>query len=133
LTGDEQNNLCGEVFIIRQIMSGKRKHEEVEGVHSSRQAQVYDSVSSQNPAKKPRRKGPHVPQKQRHDSSVNTIKKRIRDVTRRLQRSQNLPANVRVDDERALAAYNHDLASAEEEKIRQKMIRKYHMVRFFGA
>jgi hypothetical protein len=70
--------------------------------------------------------------KQAHASSVNTIKKRIRDVTRKLERAEDLPANVRVDDERALATYQQELAAADAEKTRQKMIKKYHMVRFFG-
>ena len=43
-----------------------------------------------------------------------------------------MPPNVRVEDERALAGYEQELAAAEAEKIRQKMITKYHMVRFFG-
>ncbi len=65
-------------------------------------------------------------------SSINPLKKRIRDVTRLLERSENLPANVRVDNERALAVYRGELAAAQEEKQKQKMIKKYHMVRFFG-
>ena len=75
---------------------------------------------------------PPILKKQAHASSVNTIKKRIRDVKRRLERSQNLPATIRVEDERALATYEQELAAADEEKTRQKMIKKYHMVRFFG-
>ena len=71
-------------------------------------------------------------ERQSHASSVNAIKKRIRDVSRRLERADDLPANVRLDDERALAAYEQELAAAEVEKNRQKMIKKYHMVRFFG-
>jgi hypothetical protein len=63
---------------------------------------------------------------------VNAIKKRIRDVTRKLERAEDLPANLRIEDERALATYQQELASAQAEKTRQKMIKKYHMVRFFG-
>jgi len=80
---------------------------------------------------KPRKFEPPVYKKQAHASSVNAIKKRIRDVTRRLERSENAPADKKLEDERALAAYQQELASAEAEKIRQKMIKKYHMVRFF--
>jgi hypothetical protein len=75
---------------------------------------------------------PPIFKNQTHAWSVNAIKKRIRDIKRRLKRSQNLPATIRVEDERALAAYKQELAAAGEEKIRQKMIKKYHMVRFFG-
>ncbi|KAL3425980.1 rRNA-processing protein efg1 [Phlyctema vagabunda] len=112
-------------------MSSKRKQpdsENEEVVHSSRQQQVFGNPK---PAKKLRKSEPAAFKKQAHASSVNAIKKRIRDVTRRLERSEDLPANVRIEDERALAAYQQDLAAADAEKIRQKMIKKYHMVRFF--
>lgn len=114
-------------------MAGKRKHDDSdarEAVHESRQFQVYGD--DPNPAKKPRRHEPKVHKKQAHASSVNDIKRRIRDVTRRLERVEDLPANVRIEDERALAAYQQELAAAEAEKTRQKMIKRYHMVRFFG-
>ena len=99
-------------------------------VHASRQYQVYGQKPK--PARKHQRTEPPVYRKQAHASSVNAIKKRIRDVTRKLERSDDLPANVRIEDERALAAYQQELSAAETEKMRQKMIRKYHMVRFFG-
>jgi len=110
-------------------MATKRPHSVMDVVHPSRQAQVPGSA---RPSKKPRRMQPPIFKKQTHASSVNAIKKRIRDVKRRLERSQNLPATIRVEDERALAAYEQELAAADGEKTRQKMIRKYHMVRFFG-
>jgi rRNA-processing protein Efg1 len=111
----------------------KRKYQETvsqEVVHASRKSQVYGTPSK--PTKKPRRFEPPVQRKQAHASSVNAIKKKIRDLTRKLERAEGLPADVRAEDERALAAYQQELASAEAEKIRQKMIKKYHMVRFFG-
>jgi hypothetical protein len=114
-------------------MSTKRKHEESEPqshVHSSRQFLVPGSKPAK---KKPRRfEPPAAPKVQAHASSVNAIKKRMRDVRRRLERADGLPANVRDEDERALAAYEQELAEADAEKMRQKMIKKYHMVRFFG-
>ena len=82
--------------------------------------------------KKRKVKSPHL-KKQIHVSSINSIKTRIRDTKRRLERSKNLPATVRVEDERALDMYEQELAEAEEEKLRQKMIKRYHMVRFFGT
>lgn len=111
-------------------MSTKRKYDDQSTdqptIHSSRQAQVPGS----NPpvSKKPRRIEPPT---KAHVSSVNGIKKRIRDITRKL-RAENLPADVRVENERALAMYEQELETAQAEKIRQKMISKYHMVRFFG-
>ena len=65
-------------------------------------------------------------------AALNPIKAKIRDVTRLLERSENLPAGVRIEKERALAGYRQDLEQAETEKRRQQMISKYHMVRFFG-
>lgn len=112
-------------------MAPKRKlsdSDAPEVVHPSRQVQVYGDEPK--PAKK-RKSEPAFNKKQAHASSVNTIKKKIRDTTRKLERAQDLPADVRVENERALAAYQQELASAEAEKIRQKMIKKYHMVRFF--
>ncbi|KZF22217.1 hypothetical protein L228DRAFT_283385 [Xylona heveae TC161] len=67
---------------------------------------------------------------QRH-VSVNGLKKKIRDVSRLLERSENLRADIRIEYERALAASKHELATAEADRRRQKMIKKYHMVRFF--
>lgn len=111
-------------------MGTKRTHDEAEGVHSDRRVNIISNEPK--PSKKPRKTGPSVPRKQVHDHSVNAIKKRIRDVRRRLERAKDLPANIRVEDERALAAFEQELAAAEEEGIRQKMIKKYHMVRFVG-
>lgn len=65
-------------------------------------------------------------------TSVNRIKGKLRDVTRTLERSKNLPADIRIEKERALAGYKTDLENAEKEKRKQQMIKKYHMVRFFG-
>ncbi|KAL8714257.1 MAG: hypothetical protein Q9220_001986 [cf. Caloplaca sp. 1 TL-2023] len=63
--------------------------------------------------------------------SVNALKSKIRDVTRVLQHAQELPLDIRIEKERALAGYKQDLEKAQIEKERQRMIKKYHMVRFF--
>ncbi|KAJ5038396.1 uncharacterized protein L3040_007259 [Drepanopeziza brunnea f. sp. 'multigermtubi'] len=114
-------------------MAPKRKYEESEApevVHPSRQFQVPGSIPK--PAKKFRRfEQPAEYKKQMHASSVNAIKKRMRDVTRKLERTEYSSAEKKLEDERALAAYQQEYAEAEAEKIRQKMIKKYHMVRFF--
>ena len=65
-------------------------------------------------------------------AAINPIKAKIRDVIRLLKRSDNLPAGVRIEKERALAGYKQDLQQAQAEKRKQHMISKYHMVRFFG-
>lgn len=113
-------------------MSGKRSHDQLEGIHESRKNQLYEDGAIKPPPQKKRREGPPKIRKQVHASSVNAVKKRIRDVTRLLSRGDDLPADVRLENERALAAYKQELAEADEEKVRQRMIKKYHMVRFFG-
>lgn len=64
--------------------------------------------------------------------SINALKEKVRDLTRMLDHSKNLPANVRLEKERALAGYQSDLEAAQSEKRRSDLIKKYHMVRFFG-
>lgn len=64
--------------------------------------------------------------------SVNLLKSKIRDLTRALQHS-DLPADIRVEKERALAGYEQDLENALKEKRKRELIGKYHMVRFFGT
>ncbi|KAL8933151.1 MAG: hypothetical protein Q9216_006498 [Gyalolechia sp. 2 TL-2023] len=63
--------------------------------------------------------------------SVNALKSKIRDVTRLLEHAHDLPLEVRIEKERALAGYRQDLEKAQYEKERQRMIKRYHMVRFF--
>ncbi|POR34036.1 rRNA-processing protein efg1 [Tolypocladium paradoxum] len=58
-------------------------------------------------------------------------KKRVRNIERLLQRKQDLPANVRNDLERELAAHRVDIADKGFQRKRSAMISKYHMVRFF--
>ncbi|UNI14343.1 rRNA-processing protein efg1 [Purpureocillium takamizusanense] len=58
-------------------------------------------------------------------------KKRVRNIQRLLQSKADLPANVRNDLERELAALRSDVADRAFQKKRSAMIAKYHMVRFF--
>ena len=69
---------------------------------------------------------------QEHTESVNSLKGKIRDLVRLLKRDI-LPADVRVEKERALDGYKADLQRLEEEKEKKTMIGKYRMVRFFGT
>lgn len=104
----------------------------------------YDSEGGVNDTRKPAKHAQHRPAKsirpnpsnpyfaQPAASALNPIKAKIRDVTRLLERSHNLPAGVRIEKERALAGYRQDLEQAKAEKRKQQMISKYHMVRFFG-
>lgn len=65
-------------------------------------------------------------------ASINGLKSKIRDLTRMLNHAQDLPAGVRIEKERALAGYQQDLEKTKAVQHRQHMIKKYHMVRFFG-
>ncbi|KAI9791664.1 MAG: 18S rRNA maturation protein [Piccolia ochrophora] len=78
-----------------------------------------------------RRKRPTLQPGASSKSSINTLRREIRSITRLLAHSQDLPADVRMENERALAAYNQEVEAVEQENRRQKMIKKYHMVRFF--
>ncbi|KAL8694805.1 MAG: hypothetical protein Q9224_003498 [Gallowayella concinna] len=66
-----------------------------------------------------------------NSTSINALKSNIRNVSRVLGHTQSLPLDVRIEKERALAGYKQDLETAQHEKERQRMIKKYHMVRFF--
>lgn len=78
--------------------------------------------------KRARQNGPETP----HPSTaVNNLKRKIRDVSRALERSEHMPADIRVEKERALVGYRQDLEASEYEKRKRTMIKKYHMVRFF--
>lgn len=95
-------------------------------VHPSRQDQVPDE---------PRRKR----QKPEHASSksfkkahpVNDLKSQVRSLKRLLERNDDLPANVRVEKERALQSAQHELEETQRAKKRSEMIGKYHKIRFF--
>lgn len=110
-------------------MGAKRPHASEGGVGDTRTSGKH---AQSRPA---RHKRPNIANPQSAQSAaaaVNPIKAMIRDVTRLLERSNNLPAGVRIEKERALAGYRQDLEQAETEKRKQQMISKYHMVRFFG-
>ena len=77
-----------------------------------------------------RRKRNKAPLDSSHPS-VNLLKSKIRDLTRALEHA-DLPADVRVEKERALAGYAQDLENALEEKRKRELIKRYHMVRFVG-
>jgi len=61
--------------------------------------------------------------------TTNTIKSTIRSLRRLLDR--DLPADVRVEKERALQTAEHELAATEKAKVRSDLIARYHKPRFF--
>lgn len=64
-------------------------------------------------------------------TSVNELKRRIRDVKRLLNKG-TLPPDARIVQERALAGYEQDLADETARRDRSHLISKYHFVRFLG-
>lgn len=58
------------------------------------------------------------------------IKKKIRDIERLLKRD-TIPANIRIDNERALKALHVELENAQHNLKTRENAKKYHMVRFF--
>ncbi|UJO12777.1 rRNA-processing protein efg1 [Fulvia fulva] len=63
--------------------------------------------------------------------TVNDLKKTVRNITRLLEKSKDLPANIRVEKERQLQTATRDLQIAEKARKRSEMIGKYHKIRFF--
>ncbi|SMQ45876.1 unnamed protein product [Zymoseptoria tritici ST99CH_3D7] len=62
---------------------------------------------------------------------TNHIKSNIRSLKRLLENRESLPANVRVEKERALQTAEQELKDAEKAKKRSEMIGRYHKARFF--
>ncbi|KAI5821283.1 hypothetical protein BZA77DRAFT_299092 [Pyronema omphalodes] len=62
--------------------------------------------------------------------SGHTLKKKIRDAERLLSRP-SLPADKKIETERALAAWKLELEAATKSRIEHKMDQKYRMVKFF--
>ena len=82
----------------------------------------------------PHGKKPKTAKYQPKKFAFNTTKARIRDLRRQLSRkAEDMPANLRLNKERELAACEYELRIAEGESLKQQMIPKYHKIRFFGA
>jgi hypothetical protein len=62
--------------------------------------------------------------------TTNSIKSTIRSLRRLLERD-GLPADIRVEKERALQTAENELAATERAKVRSDMIARYHKPRFF--
>jgi len=79
----------------------------------------------------------HKTRKQKHKQNpdaLNWVKKRARTIDRRLKAgADDLPGGVTSKLQRELAAHSERIQAADDKKQRQKMIKRYHMVRFFGA
>jgi len=116
-------------------MSQKRKHSEYSTDEIESNQTLKKLRSSHNKSKGKRRA------EERTYTTTSQLKSRIRDLRRLLEHVDNTPkykmsAVLRIERERELAACEHqvaeNIAAARETEIRQKMISKYHQVRFFG-
>lgn len=65
-----------------------------------------------------------------YNSGTAKIKKKIRDIERLLKK-ENVPANVRIENERAVKALKIELDNKQQDLKTKKLAKKYHMVRFF--
>lgn len=63
--------------------------------------------------------------------TVNDIKSQIRSLKRLLEHNEDLPANIRVEKERALRTAQHELLETQRAQQKSDMIARYHKVRFF--
>jgi hypothetical protein len=116
-------------FTTALSMSHKRKHTDtVDGEKDASSFKKHKSFK--------RRKDPS-----HHDEpkveSASSLKSRLRNLTRLLEHAKDkMPANVRNERERELEACKHELAEKlaadREADFRNKLIGKYHHIRFFG-
>lgn len=94
----------------------------------------HDGARQDNP-KRPRHKhnkgGSARGERNKSGLSANELKTKIRDAKRLLARD-NIPADVRIEKERAILGYQRDLEQAQLKKKRNNIIGKYHFVRFMG-
>ncbi|CAH2353940.1 rRNA-processing protein Efg1p [[Candida] railenensis] len=63
-------------------------------------------------------------------AGASKLKKKIRDIERLLKKD-NIPAHIRVDNERSLKALKVDLVNTQNSLKAKEVAKKYHMVRFF--
>ncbi|KAF3913501.1 hypothetical protein ABW21_db0202092 [Orbilia brochopaga] len=83
------------------------------------------------PARK-RKKHKHKPAPASTSLTRAQLRKKVRDTTRLLQSSSSkLSATTRIEHERALAAYEHELAAQQTSSKETAFAKRYHMVRFF--
>lgn len=67
------------------------------------------------------------------DKKIGEQKKRIRDLSRALEHKEKMPMTLRQVKERELEAVRSDLEEALRNKEKNRLIKQYHMVRFFGT
>lgn len=121
-------------------MSQKRKHTDTAG--AGHEPKTFAKKQRSEPRHGSARFNPYNrPKAEPKANSTNKLKGRIRDLKRLLEHVDNVPkhkmsAIQRVERERELEACEHELAekvaAGQEAAFRNKMISKYHQIRFFG-
>ncbi len=108
------------------VMAAKRPHSAIDSADPTQDA------DQRGPAKKMHKKSKHNKHSAGSDS-IGGIKKRVRTIERRFQKGKDsIPQNVLQELERELSALHKRIVEIQDDKQRQVMIKKYHMVRFFG-
>ncbi|KAK6534205.1 18S rRNA maturation protein [Arthrobotrys megalospora] len=110
-------------------------------IHPSRLPQIPTQKKRKRPSQKPPK-----PQPASTSLSRSQLRKKIRDLTRLLNvpttttttstnttggTKSKLPATTRLEHERALSAYKHELHLQQTSTKRQTLEKRYHKVRFF--
>lgn len=122
-------------------MSQKRKHTDGAEDAAPKPFKKQRSFKPGDGQHKPKGKRPHLSHDDDNTRSINALKSRIRDLKRLLAHIENVPkhkmsAGARQERERELEACEHEVAEKQrmnhEDAYRQKMIGRYHQVRFFG-
>lgn len=122
-------------------MSQKRKH--IDATNSEHESKSFSKKQRSESKHAASRFNPYNrPKAEPKANSTNKLKSRIRDLKRLLEHVDNVPkhkmsATQRVERERELEACEHELAekvaAGQEAAFRNKMISKYHQIRFFGS
>ncbi|ORY70126.1 uncharacterized protein BCR38DRAFT_421064 [Pseudomassariella vexata] len=108
----------------------KRKFSDYEEAGSGRKdAKPREYVPGLHPSK--RAKNKNGKKTKAKPNNINWVKKRARTIERKFRTGQNLPANIKNDMERELEHHKQKIEEAEDSKKTKKMIKKYHMVRFY--
>lgn len=100
-------------------------------IHPSRQEQVPQDRSRKRRKVLPPTHTSGVGKSFKKAHTVNDLKSKVRSLRRLLEHSEDLPANVRVEKERALQSAQYELENEQRAKKRSDIIGRYHKVRFF--
>ncbi|KAH7329164.1 hypothetical protein B0I35DRAFT_37772 [Stachybotrys elegans] len=111
-------------------MGSKRSFDNVDPEVSDNDSSDSQHADGDERASKRRKSGTNWKHKP-SEGSYNHSKKRVRTIERLFKRNTDLPADVRNDLERELAALRTTVDDKSFQKHRSAMISKYHMVRFF--